>query len=655
MTDAARLATGECFVNDIDDARRTLQETFGFTQFRDGQEPAISALLQGRPVLAVFPTGAGKSLCYQLPALLLDGLTVVVSPLIALMKDQVDFLVRRGVAAARLDSTLEPIEARRIFDDLRADRLKLLYVAPERLASERFFQTLSKTNVALLAVDEAHCISEWGHNFRPEYLKLARIAQRLGVTRVLALTATATPGVARDVARTFGIADSDVVITGFHRPNLELHANACAAEDRPARLLKSLKTHSAGPTIIYVTLQKTAEDLAAYLAGQGFDAMAYHAGMNDERRHVVQDQFMACEAGIVVATIAFGMGIDKSNIRAVYHFNLPKSLENFAQEIGRAGRDGAPARCELFACSEDVLTLGNFTYGDTPTPEAITGLLGEILGLGPIFDISAYDLSQRHDIRQLVVQTLMTYLELEGILEATGPFYSDCKFRPLRASGEILARYDPPRAAFLRQIFRQARPGKIWFALDVPEVARSLEEPRERISAALNYLEEQGDVELQLAGLRQGYRRAAGEADLDELRERLVARFLDRERRDIARVHSVLEYAQAEGCLTGRLLEYFGESLAGDCGHCARCLGEPPLPLPPVPERVLGSQETELLKGLRSERHKALASPRQLTRFLCGLLSPASSRGRLGKHPQFGTLADVPFPRVLGFVEKQAE
>ncbi|AGA28843.1 RecQ family ATP-dependent DNA helicase [Singulisphaera acidiphila] len=638
-------------MSDIDDARRTLRETFGFTQFRGGQEQAITALLEGRPVLAVFPTGAGKSLCYQLPALLLDGLTVVVSPLIALMKDQVDFLVRRGVAAARLDSTLEPVEARRILDDLRADRLKLLYVAPERLASERFFQTLSKTKVALLAVDEAHCISEWGHNFRPEYLKLARLARRLGIARVLALTATATPDVASQVARAFGIADADVVITGFHRPNLELHANACAAEDRHALLLKSLKAGLAGPTIVYVTLQKTAEDLADFLAGQGFDAMAYHAGMNDERRHVVQDQFMACEAGIVVATIAFGMGIDKSNIRAVYHFNLPKSLENFAQEIGRAGRDGEPARCELFACAEDVLTLGNFTYGDTPTPEAIADLLKEILGLGPTFDISAYDLSQRHDIRQLVVQTLMTYLELEGILEATGPFYSDCKFRPLRSSGEILAQYDAPRAAFLRQVFRQARPGKIWFALDVSEVARNLEETRERISAALNHLEEKGDVELQLAGLRQGYRRTTGDPDLDELRERLVARFLDRERRDIARVHSVLEYAQAEGCLTGRLLAYFGETLVGDCGHCARCLGEPPIPLPPVPERALGSLEQEMVERVRSERHKALTSSRQLTRFLCGLVSPASSRSKLAKHPQFAALADVPFPRVLDFVK----
>jgi ATP-dependent DNA helicase RecQ len=225
---------------DIDDALRTLRETFGFDRFREGQEPVISALLAGRSALAVFPTGAGKSLCYQLPALLLDGLTVVVSPLIALMKDQVDFLVQRKVAAARLDSTLDANESRRIFDDLRADRLKLLYVAPERLASERFVETLGRRRIALLAVDEAHCISEWGHNFRPEYLKLARLARELKVERVLALTATATPDVARDVARAFEIASEDSVITGFHRPNLELHATACLADERREKLVDRL-------------------------------------------------------------------------------------------------------------------------------------------------------------------------------------------------------------------------------------------------------------------------------------------------------------------------------------------------------------------------------------------------------------------------------
>ncbi|MBV8608505.1 MAG: RecQ family ATP-dependent DNA helicase [Singulisphaera sp.] len=634
----------------MDEVRRRLREVFGFDEFLEGQERVVDALLEGRSALAVFPTGGGKSLCYQLPALVLDGLTVVVSPLIALMKDQIDFLARHDVPAARLDSSLDAAEARRVLADLRAGRLKLLYVAPERLAGERFLQTLDGRPIALLAVDEAHCISEWGHNFRPEYLKLAGLAGRLRVGRVLALTATATPEVARDVARAFRIDPSDVVRTGSHRPNLALHATPCQAETRRERLLARLRDRPPGPAIVYVTLQKTAEELAEFLGRHGLDASAYHAGLDDERRHAIQDAFMASGRAIIVATIAFGMGIDKADIRAVYHYNLPKSLENLAQEIGRAGRDGRPAHCELFSAAEDVVTLENFTYGDTPAPEAIAGLLGEVLGLGPVFDVSTYVLSQTHDIRPLVVQTLLTYLELEGVLEATGPFYAEYKLQPLRPSQEILARFDAHRADFLRRLFKRLSKGRTWLALDVAAAVRDLGEPRERIIAALNYLEEQGDIVLQVSGVRQGYRRAQAVPDVGRLCETMSGRFLERERRDIDRVRRVLEYAEAEGCLTRRLLAHFGEDLPADCGHCGRCLGQAREPLPPPPSRELGPSEAALRDGLRAERHAALASPRQMARFLCGLSSPATSRAKLTKHPDFGVLADVPFAQVLAFV-----
>ncbi|MHC5537839.1 RecQ family ATP-dependent DNA helicase, partial [Singulisphaera rosea] len=228
-------------MSDLDDARRLLRQTFGFDDFREGQERVVASLLEGRSALAVFPTGGGKSLCYQLPALILEGLTVVVSPLIALMKDQIDFLERHGIAAARLDSSLDAVEARQVLSAVRGGGLKLLYVSPERLAGGRFLQTLAGRKVSLLAVDEAHCISEWGHNFRPEYMKLARLAREIKAERVLALTATATPDVARDIARAFEIGDRDVVITGFHRPNLELHATPCRADERRRELLERMK------------------------------------------------------------------------------------------------------------------------------------------------------------------------------------------------------------------------------------------------------------------------------------------------------------------------------------------------------------------------------------------------------------------------------
>jgi ATP-dependent DNA helicase RecQ len=400
-----------------------MRQVFGFAEFREGQAEVISRLLDGRSALAVFPTAGGKSLCYQLPALMLDGLTVVVSPLIALMKDQIDFLLEHGVPAARLDSSLTRDQALRTYDDLRAGRTRLLYVSPERLGNERFLQQLSRQSISLLAVDEAHCISEWGHNFRPDYLKIAALARQLGVGRVLALTATATPEVAEDVAAAFGIDRADIVHTGFYRSNLNLRVTPCADSDRARVLAARLKSRPPGPTIVYVTLQRTASQIADYLAKCGFSARAYHAGLSAEDRNQIQEAFMAADDMIVVATIAFGMGIDKANIRAVYHFNLPKSLESYMQEVGRAGRDGQPAICEMLACADDVVTLENFTYGDTPEPHTVTALVNELLDQSEEFDVSVYDLAQRHDVRDLVVKTLLTYLELEGVLQSTGSFF----------------------------------------------------------------------------------------------------------------------------------------------------------------------------------------------------------------------------------------
>jgi ATP-dependent DNA helicase RecQ len=609
----------------------------------------ISRLLAGRSTLAIFPTGGGKSLCYQLPALALDGLTVVISPLIALMKDQIDYLAGQSIPAARLDSSLEREEVIQIYDDLRQGRTKLLYVSPERLGNERFLRLLGRQRIDLLAVDEAHCISEWGHNFRPDYLKIAALAKRLGVGRVLALTATATPGVADDIARAFDIAADDVVQTGFYRPNLELQVTACSDGERRGALLSQLNERPPGSAIVYVTLQRTAEDIASYLANQGFKAVAYHAGMTPESRFATQEAFMAADDMIVVATIAFGMGIDKANIRAAYHYNLPKSLESYMQEIGRAGRDGEPATCQMLACADDMTTLENFSYGDTPSPETVADVVGELLDEGKTFDISVYDLAGRHDARDLVVRTLLTYLELEGVLQSTGPFYSQFKFQPLRSSQEILASFNADRADFLRSVFRCSRRGKTWFTLDADEVARSLGQPRERIVAALDFLEQRGDLIVQAAGVRQGYRLLRLPADRDALVQTLSQRFAERERHDLARVASVAALTEHDGCLTAYLLRYFGEQRE-NCGHCNRCHGEAVQSLPAPHRPVLSAAEMQAITKLRRERHTALATPRQLTRFLCGLTSPATSRGKLRGRPEFGMLDRMPFAEVLAAV-----
>jgi ATP-dependent DNA helicase RecQ len=405
-----------------------------------------------------------------------------------------------------------------------------------------------------------------------------------------------------------------------------------------------------GPAIVYVTLQRTAEEVASFLADRGFLAEAYHAGLGDDVRHAVQERFMASAGRIVVATIAFGMGIDKADIRTVLHYNLPKGPESYAQEIGRAGRDGHLARCELFACPEDLITLENFAFGDTPTPEALASLVDDVTGQGADFDLSTYDLSQAHDVRPLVVQTLLAYLELEGILEATGPFYAEYKFKSDRPLDEVVDGFNPRRRDFLAGVFSHASRGRIWWTLDVQAVARSTGEPRSRIVAALGYLEEQGILTVQAAGARLGHRLLKPSFDREALLTDLNERFLGREARDIARVRSMLEFAGEQDCLTSRLTSYFGEELSGPCGHCGPCLGQVSEPLRETPRRTFTSQDRAIVKGLKSEGHNALATSRQLARFLCGIASPASTRARLSRDPRFATLAGFPFSRVLRLV-----
>jgi ATP-dependent DNA helicase RecQ len=641
------------------DPRALLSTRFGFDSFRPGQQQVVETLLAGRSALAVFPTGSGKSLCYQLPALMLEGVTIVVSPLIALMKDQIDDLQRRGIEAARLDSSLGAAEQRQIGERLRSGALKLLYVAPERFNNERFLTQLARIRISLFAVDEAHCISEWGHNFRPDYLKLAERARELAAERVLALTATATPAVVADICAGFGIEEADAVVTGFYRPNLTLLMTPVAAGERDRLLLERLRERSPGSTIVYVTLQRTALRVAELLAKAGLPARPYHAGMSTEDRVAVQEWWAGARDGIVVATIAFGMGIDKADVRYVYHYNLPKSLESYSQEIGRAGRDGRESVCELLACPDDVPTLENFAFGDTPTREALAGFLADVVEhpAGAEFALSEYELSLRHDMRPLVLRTALTYLELDGVLRQGTPFYAGYRLRPTGESFEaVYRRFDESRAGFLRGLIASGKTGRTWTTIEPDEAGSTLGEPRSRIVSALEYLDEQGLIELQAAEVRQRYTVLARPDCENDVVERLLARFVRRERSETERIQNVLTLVTFDGCKVSALVAYFGEERAQPCGHCSHCLNGRPQRLPgaepkPPIEAVVGLKS---LIELRAGNTDALGTPRQAARFLAGITSPASTRAKLTRHPLFGTLNDRRFLDILAWCEAPA-
>jgi len=640
---------------DADRLDELLVEHFGLPGFRAGQREVIEALELHGGALAVFPTGGGKSLCYQLPAVAYQGVTVVVSPLIALMKDQIDFLRGRGIAAARLDSSLSLEEARQVNSALMDGSLRLLYVAPERFNNERFLEQLKRTRIALFAVDEAHCISEWGHNFRPDYLKLADTARELGVQRVLALTATATPAVIADICDSFRIPAPAAVVTGFHRANLFLSTAPVPPARRDATLVERLRSRPPGSSIIYVTLQKTAERVAATLVEAGLPARPYHAGMKDDARVEVQEWWKGSDRGIVVATIAFGMGIDKSDVRYVYHYNLPKGLESYSQEIGRAGRDGEPALVETLGSLEDVAVLENFAYGDTPTPQAIRSLLDDLFSRGSHFDVSLHALGNEHDIRPLVLRTALTYLELLGALSQGTPFYAGYRVRPREAVEQIAGRFSGERQRFIAGIFSAARKGREWYTLDPEAALQTLGGGRERLLAALNYLAEQGLVELQASDARNRFSRSSDPVDLDWLADELISRFRRREVQEISRIAATVALISRDGCQTAHLLQYFGERLPDACGHCTFCATGRPTSFEPAPlVRILEeSVPAATLEQLRVSHPDALSHSRQIARFLCGLTSPATSRARLTRNPLFGALEGQRFAEVLDWCETQ--
>lgn len=339
----------------LEKARQLLQNYFGYDSFREGQETIINYVLENKSSLCVMPTGGGKSLCYQIPSLMLEGTAIVISPLISLMKDQVDTLIQAGIPATFINSTLTAEEVRETMEEVQNGQYRLLYIAPERLESQSFLSQLKQVKVPLIAVDEAHCISQWGHDFRPSYRSIHRLKEVFdNEPVVLALTATATPDVRADICRLLQIKEDNTVITGFTRSNLSF--SVVLGQDKNRFLKDFIKKNAQEVGIIYAATRKTVDLLYEWLNKAGVRTAKYHAGLPEAFRNKEQERFLTDEAQVMVATNAFGMGIDKSNVRYVIHYQLPKNMESYYQEAGRAGRDGLPSECVVLYASQDVQT-----------------------------------------------------------------------------------------------------------------------------------------------------------------------------------------------------------------------------------------------------------------------------------------------------------
>jgi len=633
---------------------QALLNHFGLKQFRPTQLEVIENILSGLNTLATLPTGSGKSLTFQLPSFLLKdkGTTIVISPLLSLIRDQVQKLQQQDIAAYQIDSSLTSEERANHLSKLKTGDVQLLYTSPETLANTELLAILKEIPIALIAIDEAHCYSEWGHSFRPSYLSLPYLTRVIKPYVTLALTATATRKVASDICKAFRIKTAQHITSSPKRDNLSYKIISTIGKQRLEELTSILSKDEHLPAIVYAMQQKQCEEIAHHISTTGLKVKSYHAGMSATSRTKIQDDFLHNKTQVIVATIAFGMGVDKPNIRSVIHYHLPKSPEGWMQESGRAGRDGKPAHTYLLACADDLIQLTNFIRARELEETTVHRLISKFISQGKTAVIQPYQTRVSLGMLTTTLDVLLAKLELLKITKYTHTTWRYIQMNVLYGRSMQIKDYPKKHRIAIQHIL------DLDTRYDLHNAIEDFGIPSEKLYNTLLEIKQSGECYMRFSGWQKHYKilKQLNKNQIDDLTYELNIYHQNQLDHDEKRLNEVVRIATTKACIPLQFEKWFSvpKSDLKHCENCSSCHGETrPRKLASShrlkSKEILTDEELESIKELLNKKRKYLHTPAQLTCVLCGIRTPYIRHYYLHHHPLFGNFEHISYDDIIPY------